>query len=65
MDLQKGIPLTQQSSEQIIEALDQCVVCGEKLKYFYKTDQILKQVHEEGRCDWCKIRTKQNVFILH
>ena len=50
--------------ETVIEALLQCALCGENLKFEHKVDHATHQVTEEGQCTCCGIRTKKQEHRL-
>lgn len=64
MEINKGIPVADRPSEEIVESLDTCCICGTKLQFQHKTDFILWVVREEAFCNSCGIRNKVNSFIL-
>jgi uncharacterized Zn-finger protein len=64
MDTQKGIPVSGQANEEIIENLETCCLCGTKLRFSHQTDYLNLQVHEETTCPACGIKNKALSFIL-
>jgi len=64
MDAQKGIPVANRETHEIIEVLEHCCLCGHKLAFYHVTDFRNLQVVEEGQCPACGIKNKPGQFIL-
>ena len=64
MDLQKGLPVTHVTHDEIIKAMCTCVLCGTPLKFHHVTDFNAKKVQEAAQCPACGIKSKVNTFNL-
>ncbi|MGE3974607.1 MAG: hypothetical protein AB7F59_08790 [Bdellovibrionales bacterium] len=64
MELQKGIPIANRASEELIEVVDNCCLCGTKLAFYHITDFKKNQVLEEGKCGACGVKSKVHEFVL-
>jgi hypothetical protein len=64
MDLQKGFPTLTHASQDVIDALSTCCICGSNLVFQHTTDFLELKVTEKGCCPQCGIKTKENSFIL-
>lgn len=64
MELQKGIPVADRPADELIEAVDNCCLCGHKLAFYHITDFKKSEVMEEARCPACGIKNKMNSYIL-
>jgi hypothetical protein len=64
MELNKGIPVADRATEEIIESLDTCFVCGHSLKFTHKVDYKFLIVHEICQCPACGIKQRPQDFIL-
>lgn len=64
MELEKGIPLTHVSKEDVVTAMTTCCLCGTKLVFKHVTDFANKKVQEAAQCPACGIKSKVNEFNL-
>lgn len=64
MDLQKGIPVTHVTNEEVLKALNTCCLCGSNLKFAHVTNFETNSVQEAAKCTECGIKSKVNTFKL-
>ena len=64
MNTQKGFATPQISNEELIQHLETCALCGERLLFSHKTDYLTLAVYEETTCSCCGIKNKASDFIL-
>ncbi len=64
METAKGIPVADRKQEELVEILNQCMLCGHQLSFVHVTDFQKLEVVEEARCPACGIKNRPTQFIL-
>ncbi len=64
MEMTKGIPVADRKNEELVEMVNQCVLCGHQLSFYHVTDFKKLEVIEEAQCPACGIKNRPNQFPL-
>lgn len=64
MDMQRGVSIPNLKAEDLINHMENCCLCGGKLRFTHKTDFANLEVVEEATCPSCGVKSKVNNFIL-
>lgn len=64
MNMQKGFPKPNLTEDMIIECIETCAICGDKLNFHHTTNYMDLKVQEETNCPGCGIKSQTNSFIL-
>lgn len=64
MELERGVPITHVSHDEIIKAMTTCCLCSTPLVFKHVTDFENKKVQEAAHCPACGIKSRVNEFGL-
>ena len=64
MEVQKGIPIANRKPQELIETMQNCLLCGSPLRFNHVTDFKRHHVLEEGQCPVCGIKNRVSEHVL-